>query len=488
MLKNLEKEVKIFFSTKGKVDLFELTYAYTIQEERFFNRTLFSDYWGYTVNDTVNTLVSDIRVKLQKDITYITTCMEHGYDVSDWRISIYLKTLAYIRDIFEMIWWWVPFEVQKRYPKGDYVQYQLDECLQEVTRRDQEIFGVLVSTRTREVSRSECFLQMTYNTSSYKLTSVEQDKYLEYMNLLTTLPVYREEVCNLNPLPELLDNEIFDCLIPREEYIRLFSIVFDFYGFDIPIIVDERNSIYDWQDALYIPRSESYDSLSLRRVLNLIAHEIETHYIVLHNTNQLLWWIKWANNLSREEWLATFQEFLLTWYELSEIDMSNNVPVILMGELFDWREYLEFLNVYRKLRWIVATWAERLLRAKRNYPLWWKGVQHKDITYSRWIYKVREYLFDWGDFIDLFLGKVDFEDISILARNTDWKNLLFPKQVTMRLVFSLLAWWNQEVYDSFIEEAIKKYPFIQNLLLKKISPQEQKMFSSLEEVVGLYIK
>gem|GEM_PF-4877740 len=86
---------------------------------------------------------------------------------------------------------------------------------------------------------------MTYNTSSYKLTSVEQDKYLEYMNLLTTLPVYREEVCNLNPLPELLDNEIFDCLIPREEYIRLFSIVFDFYGFDIPIIVDERNSIYD---------------------------------------------------------------------------------------------------------------------------------------------------------------------------------------------------------------------------------------------------
>ncbi|MBP6257088.1 hypothetical protein KA405_05295 [Patescibacteria group bacterium] len=45
------------------------------------------------------------------------------------------------------------------------------------------------------------------------------------------------------------------------------------------------------------------------------------------------------------------------------------MPLLLMGEILHTEQFLDFLNLYRKLHGIIASGMLRLLRAKRNYPL-----------------------------------------------------------------------------------------------------------------------
>ncbi len=488
MTYSAEREIKDFFSEWWRIDLFELTYAYTIQNNRFFNRTLLSDYARCEMNDRWEKLITKTRIKLEEDIDYLWSLIEYLSKSTDRHAVFYVKTLMYTKGIYEMIWWSVPFEVQKRYIDDNYDEYKLEECLQKVHILDREIFGQLVSERSREVSRSEAFLQRIYLENSDKLSSKEMKNYLKYVHRLRELPHYKEEIGLMSMSSSCLDDQLFDTLIYRDDYIDLFALVFDFYHLKVSIKIDERNSIYDGHDAMYIPNNDKYAFLPLRKVLNLIAHEVETHYIVLHNTDKLLWWIKWSHNLAREEWLATMQEFLLTWKELSDIDMSSNMPMILLWEILSWKEYLEFLSLYRSLRWIQATWIDRLLRSKRGYPLRWIWVQHKDVAYSRWVYQVRTHLLNGGDFIDLFLGKVSFEDISLLITHKNEYNLIFPKQVTMRLVFALLSWWDEKRYKNFMQQSVNSYPFIEKLLLTPFTEYEQKIFVSLTDKISLLLR
>jgi len=54
------------------------------------------------------------------------------------------------------------------------------------------------------------------------------------------------------------------------------------------VIVDSRSAIYDAPEALYIPNDFSYSALKIQRVLQLIVHEIETHYLIQENNTLLL--------------------------------------------------------------------------------------------------------------------------------------------------------------------------------------------------------
>jgi hypothetical protein len=255
------------------------------------------------------------------------------------------------------------------------------------------------------------------------------------------------------------------------------------YDLDIAVVQDERSSIYDGHDTLYIPVSSWYDQLPLRRVLKLIAHEIETHYIVLHNTDKILWWVKWGYNLAREEWLAMFQEFLLTWSPLEQIEMTDTIPLILMWEIVSGADLLTFLNLYRKLHWFNTVGNERLLRSKRNYPLLGLWVQHKDVTYSRGIYQIKSYLEQGKLFWTLFLAKVDFSDLALLEKQVDVFAYLQPKFIAMRLMFACLAWWKKEKYEYYIAKADKTYWSLLVWLHTQFSDREQKVFDALIDVL-----
>lgn len=481
-MESIQRNIQQFFSSWWRGDLFELTYAYTSSEERFFNRTLFWVYWWCTLDMSPEELTSTVRKQLENDITYCMSLYE-WLKWSHWKTTIYKKALQYTIQILELIRRWVPFEVEKWHNNRTWTWVDFSRCLQEVKEREKKIFGDPIQFSPIEVAKAYCFFQLTFEKYSSELSAIEQDKFLQYVTSIKELPVWNSSFCHIQHEESLLDHNCFDLLISREVYITLFKKVFALYDLDIWVIQDERSSIYDGHDTLYIPVSGWYDQLPLRRVLKLIAHEIETHYIVLHNTDKILWWVKWGYNLAREEWLAMLQEYLLTWSPLEHIEMTDTIPLILMGEILPGADLLNFLNIYRKLHWFNAVGNERLLRSKRNYPLLGQGVQHKDVTYSRWIYQVKQYLEQGKLFWTLFLAKVDFTDLALLEKQVDVFAYLQPKFIAMRLMFACLSWWNNQQYAQFIAQAEKTYWSLLSWIHTHFSDREQQIYDALVDVL-----
>lgn len=455
------KEIKTFFQRPGVQDLFELTYAYTIQNDRYFNRSLFGIYaWGNEQMHPEQLLIMT-RERLTQDQCYLLELAEKVVAYQDRRAPILHKMLTYTHKIRSLIWRAAPFEIQKWHShrkwlsKSDY-----DDCLQAVQQFDYELFWHPISQDTWEVSRSYCYLSKALEVYGDELSGEEQKIFSWYLHLVGSLKTCNRSLCMLDKSPSLLDDTRFDVLVSRSIYIHLFELAFTFYGINIPIIIDERSSIYDSHDALYLPIHESYDTLALRKVLELIAHEIETHYIVLHNTDRLLYGIKWGWSLTREEWLAVLQEYILNGYSLEDFDIRVNIPSLLMGELLDGTTYQTFLDIYRKLHGFIPKGTEYLLRRKRNYPLWGVGIWHKDVTYSRGLYHLRWWLLGAGSFNALFLAKVDMEDIICVENNlpSDTQSLLFPQLLAMRLVGYILLGKDRQA--TWMKKMQKKYKFL----------------------------
>jgi hypothetical protein len=239
-------------------------------------------------------------------------------------------------------------------------------------------------------------------------------------------------------------------------------LVFKLYWIEKKVFVDSRSSVYDSPDGLCFPEWENYDHLWLNRTLALIAHEVECHYIVLKNSKLIFKesHIRGKRNLFREEWLARLVEDLLRVKDMNDIDITLAIPSILLSEVFSWRESLEVIHAYRELRWLTdyEGSVHSFLRSKRNYSRYLPWVQHKDVTYSRGKFMVRDYLKEWWNFKALFYAKVDFEDMQRIEETISQKqkdSLTYPKFIAQKLLNSIE--WNDESMQQIME---KKLPYV----------------------------
>lgn len=183
--------------------------------------------------------------------------------------------------------------------------------------------------------------------------------------------------------------------IKRDKYTAIFKSVFELYGLDIPIIHEERSSIYDSENALRIPTSPEYNSISLQRILALIQHEIECHYINLKNSRKAIGNVRGKDNLEKEEGIATVSEYLLEGYKIEQLDfVVGSLPSILAGELLQGDDFEDFTRLMRIMEGEGRDSSPHslFLRRKRNYPLEQRGVQHKDTSYTRGLFKTIEYI------------------------------------------------------------------------------------------------
>lgn len=114
-----------------------------------------------------------------------------------------------------------------------------------------------------------------------------------------------------------------------------FRRVFDFYGIEKPVVCDERSSIFDGEDALHIPNSEEYSTLPASRVLALIQHEIETHYVITKNNERVLGKFRGGGNLEREEGVAVIAEGILSGESIEKFARIRTNPQIYAGEMLD---------------------------------------------------------------------------------------------------------------------------------------------------------
>lgn len=475
----LEEMNKDIFNQE-MADIVEVTYAYAdLWNWVFLNKTLFWTFlwktYGGKDKQEEKRFWEELSINIAEIFTQTKSKLLHKKSLvinykellqpllkeNNPRIQILLWSLDYVSNILDLTLAWLPFEAQKAWISYNFSGEEIEKRVNHLEEIETKLFGWNVSENEYEVQWSYNNLSDLFQTKKEKLTSEEHKRFSEYLQTLKQIFPYiidtkesLEKVAQKNEKSEILNQEI-----SRENYVKILKLALEIYGIEKPVIIEERSSIYDGEDYLGIPESEAYKTLKIQRILELIQHEIETHYIIEKNNTQTLGKFRWAKNLQREEWLAMTAEAFLQWKNLEDVDVSWAIPDLLMWEILWWEEYKDFHILLSKLKGAKNASA-LFLRRKRNYPLHYKWVQHKDTSYNRGQHKIVDFIKWWWSVKDLYLWKVSFEDLE--------KTKEIMQKENIKLMYPLLIWellqyvvlWNKLHENEFWIFIEKKYPFL----------------------------
>lgn len=104
-----------------------------------------------------------------------------------------------------------------------------------------------------------------------------------------------------NPLAQKELGKVFQTQIGRDDYVKIFNLVFEIYKLPQRAKVTGVSSIYDGEKFLEIPDRSLYKTKTLKSILQLMLHEIMAHTVNLENTKRRLGEFRGANNLEKEE-------------------------------------------------------------------------------------------------------------------------------------------------------------------------------------------
>lgn len=480
-------------------DIVEVTYVYTdLWNWVFLNKTLFwtflwkeyewkdkneeKKFWEevyFNIAEVFTQTKSKLLLKKSLVIKYKES-LQQFLKENNPRVQILLWSLEYLSNILDLTITGLPFEAQKAWIPYNFSSEEVSDRVEKLEEIERKLFGGNVRENEYEIRGSFEVLTKLFEKQKTKLTPKEQERFSWYLQVL------RENFSFTLEEPELSKEnlhkyETHDVLrqeISRENYVKVLKLAMEIYGIKKPVVVEERSSIYDGEDYLGIPESDWYKTLKLTRVLQLIQHEIETHYIIEKNNSQTLWKFRGSWNLQREEWTAKVAEWTLQWKTLDSFWIQWALPDILFWEILSWDDYRDYLELFAKMdRDEMTFWLAlkdpktTFLRRKRNYPLDYKWVQHKDTSYNRWERQVVHFLQNNWDVKDLYVWKVSFEDI------TKTKKIIESEDI--KLIYPLLIWellqyvilWKKLSENEFWEYIEAKYPFLnikQELVNKSI--------------------
>ncbi|MEF2175984.1 MAG: hypothetical protein V3575_05910 [Candidatus Absconditabacteria bacterium] len=474
-------------------DLIEVTYAYEdLGNGKFLNKTLFEKLIGEKYNNNISYLNGKAMFYLhnKKQLVNRFILELNSQSKLSEKMLILKGSLEYVRAILQLTIVGLPFESQKAGLENNYDEIKIQERVELLETIESKLFGGNIRNNKSESHDCYFYLKNIYQLNKGNLSQPEQTQFQGYLDILEKF-ISKDSIDtnNLSMKNTISQNIILKKLVNRDDYVRIFHLVFQIYGIQKSVIIDERSSIYDGDDAFYIPSAEAYEKLELQRVLQLIQHEIETHYIIQSNNEKLLGTFRGGNNLLREEGLAMVSEGLLAGKTLNDFGVSASLPMIFAGEVLDGEQYYDFINLLCKIK------GENningiYLRRKRNYPLNYKGVQHKDATYSRGIQKVIEYIKDGKDLKELYIGKLSFEDLELgkkLSINNSI-NLKYPIFIGELIMFVLSG--NKLQKLTFHKYLMNKYPFVfdkvssQDLTLNELSFSNKKKIVEILKILG----
>lgn len=412
--------------------IIEMTYSYKhISNNRYYNISLFEDFlWIYYVTaEEID--YEKIKESLKNKIFSVIKKFDWFIDIlkkealnDKWQILY--GSLMYNKKILEVVSLWILFELEKAWYVIDKSKEELLKIISKIEEIEEENFWLKIKNSLPEVEMIHNHLFNIFLEHKKNLSENEQVFFLKYINRLNIfLGGENLKISKTKKKKWLL--KIFETSIKRDDYINIFNYVIkDIYWFKQEAIITDASSIYDWEKYLEIPNKDIYSTLSIKRILELIIHEVECHYVNWYNNKILLWNFKWARNLEKEEWLAKVMEALL--FDEKVVDMSfvpTYMSKILYSELYSWSSFLKFMTIYNKMYKLSRMPIHDVLRQKRNYSLSLKWGQHKDISYGRWINKVVNYLDNNGDFSLLFMSKVWFDYLPMIEKMySDNKNQL----------------------------------------------------------------
>jgi len=462
--------------------IIEMTYSYQeIWENLYYNITLFSDFawFSYSTDGNIDfiNLKRIIDSKLNDTISELLKLLNELKDFAlDDRWQILYKSILYTKRILKVVSLWLEFELEKAGYKSKLSNKEQLDIISNIEEIEEENFWLKVKNNLSEIKLIYDFLFSLFIDTKNRISKKEQLFFLKYINRLNNF--LDSEDLEPRKIKSFKFQYVFlSKTVSRDDYIKIFNYILkNIYNFEQRAIITNASSIYDWELFLEIPNKETHDKLTWKRILELIVHEIESHYVNLHNNKILLWWFRWARNLEKEEWLAKSMEAFLLWDdEMSARFVPTYMAKILFSEIYDWKDFYKFIDVYNKMHSLRRKPLNEFLRQKRNYSLSLKWWQNKDISYWRWMIKTLDYLKNWGDFSNMFLWKVWFDDldkISVLY-SINKSDIIFPIFIWDIIILNLenKEKWLKFNFDlNFIVWYLeKKYHFkwIENFELKR---------------------
>ena len=506
---NPEKDpwIEVIVGVKYAYDKFMLN-----NKNFYYNTSIFNDFcWLKKQKDTPNLNFQMIIEKFNSKINFlllklnqIKSSLEilNVEDFDNNKKKLFLNTIDNNIVLILLAKNWFIFELEKAGYISNLSEQEIVEKIKENERLETIAFGWKISENKKEAEMTYKYILSSIDNAllENKITRDEYEKIKLYLKKIWDKLLengfsldYKEEEKKCSS--EIIESHTSDFLkkywnikISRGRYFKLFKYSLDMHGIEKDVISSNVASVTILNTAINFPEKKEFDNLEIHRILKLFSHEIWEHCVSWFNHNiRGNMWIRCSWYIEKWEWLARFMDTLVLWKKLDwNSVIIPNFAKILAGEILDKEEYLDFNNLFWKTSLDKNSNPYSIfLRQKRNYPLDYVWVQHKDVTYVRWLIKVLNFLEDWWDISTLFKWKFSIEDIK------DWQadfiqDLLYPIFVSDMIIFYFTcsekedSKFNHEWFVKFLSEKYwKNLPNFNWNDINKLSFKQMKIFSKM---------
>ena len=486
--------------------LAEVTYSY--DKTTWINTTLFVKWWWLNLRlykkscketkrklllEAKNNLINLLNEKKSqiKNTTNNLILFESFWEksIESNLKSIFYEALLEKENFLDYSLNAIPFELEKAWIELEINKEDEEELENKQEELDKKLFWWKIKDNTEETILSYEYILEKYNNAKDKLNKEEQKRFQWYLNKIKPyLPKWYKY--QLKEKPKSIDWDFLNIELPKKDYILWFNIFVEALE-KLEHIVESNNEIWSISDGpkwVQFPTNEKFSHIQIDRFLLLWEHEIETHNITDYNWKQLLGNLRWSRSTEKDEWVAMLMEQLFKYWkglykidedwdqiiDIEKIRINSYFTKTLMWELLEDDDLLDFLKLSEKFDPDVITAQDRFDRLKRNNK---RHVQHKDTTYTRWLFKaikeinkfIKSKWKEWINPEDLFLGKISFDETKKLkkikeSKEKNWENIeiikpLFISDAVYYAVTEKLKWESWTItWEWFYKYLSEKYP------------------------------
>lgn len=487
----------------GLEKIIEVTYSYReINDGCLLNETLFEEYTGLSYpNYDVWYLCRKYKYKISVQIILIDEIIHRANKIrvlsrsDSLRRGLFIDALEYIKNILEISVLWADFELEKAGVNLRITDAKKRKIIKKIEKKEEIAFWKKVSEIPEEFSYCYNFVIQNHEKKKKRLSQKDSENMSKY---LTEIQAKWDFI--IQDTQKMTKKSLKDAFlkveIPRKDYRKIFDAVCELYGLPQRTKITNAGSIYDGDHFLEIPRNDAHASFPIERILKLLTHEIESHYINSYNGRLLLGNFRGAKNLPKEEWLAMFMEKIFHTYTYDTIDnIVEYFFVIMAWEILSGDHFVDFMRIMGKEYACKRDYRTSVARSKRNYSPKFAGVQHKDVVYFRWLTQTIEFLKNGWEFRKLFLWKVWFDDLenidSIRTTSPHKDDLVFPLFISDIVHYYFFHKIND---TAFVFKASEYYLYIKKkywfLWIEsfKIIPRIEADWKQIEKIIKMFEK
>lgn len=547
VIKNITSQVfdeKIWFWQEMR-KIAEVTYSYTNKnpgteetlninnKEINLNTTLFMSLWELDLeiflksNDEekiklIKKSSKIVKKKIEKKLDEINKSMQEIRKLINnpiikkqeiLKLEILFDSLKEKKDLLSYCLNWLVYEEEKAWIEKNTTDEERKKIDLKQKKIDKKLFWWEIKENSQEVDLCLDYIIEKLEQNKSKLNDDEYNRLLSYIEKAAKYSSkwykYQKKERPINQIENLKKYTL-----SQKDYILWFNLFIEaFSKMDFNVETNPFvKSISDWPRWFQIPTTDKFSKFTIPRFLLLNWHENETHNISEYNSQRIIWNIRWKDSTTKDEWVAILMENMLkywnqifkkdeeSWkniFDLKKLQLASNFPKILFWEILDNEEFLDFLELSEKIDPDILSPIDRYFRVKRSNCNW---VQHKDTTYTRWLFvaanEVNNFILsdwkEWIDFYSLFNAKVGFQDIKKVNEIKEEENIetikpMFLSDIIYFSITSRLSWDFEINTKNLIKYLSDKYPILDFTedMIKNISKETLK---SISWIISLTLK